>query len=91
MSSARNGHIFIDTRTVTQTKFAHAPPQIVFLPRDTKADTKHAVLRATELVAAGVVAIVGSAKSGTAAAVQNFLQRSTTVAQIGEWQGVWCS
>ena len=42
-----------------------------------------------------MVGIVGSAKSGTAAAVQNLLQRSTTIAQLGEchgwslWVGWW--
>ena len=68
--------------------FAHAPTQIAFLPRDSKGDNDHVVEQATKLVDAGVVGIVGSPQSGTTATVQNLLQRSTSIAQLGEWHWV---
>lgn len=46
------------------------------------------VEQATKLVNAGVVGIVGSPQSGTTATVQNLLQRSTSIAQLGEWHWV---
>ena len=45
--------------------------------------------QAAELAGMSVVGIVGSAKSGTAAAVQSFLQRVTAVAQLGACMPGW--
>ena len=57
---------------------------MTFLSRDSKGDNDHVVEQTTKLVDAGVVGIVGSPQSGTTAAVQNLLQRSTSIAQLGE-------